>query len=44
MSRLVIGVIGSAGDTAPGSVVDILDVAVRVGAAVANAGAVLVSG
>ncbi|MGC0370522.1 TIGR00725 family protein [Microbacterium sp. SLBN-111] len=44
MTRLVIGVIGSAGDTAPGSVVDILDVAERVGAAVATAGAVLVSG
>lgn len=44
MSRRVIGVIGSAGDTAPGSVVDILDVAARVGAAVALAGAVLVSG
>jgi uncharacterized protein (TIGR00725 family) len=44
MRRRVIGVIGSAGDTAPGSVVDILDVAARVGAAVARAGAVLVSG
>lgn len=44
MNRPVIGIIGSAGDVAEGSAVDILDVAFEVGAGVARAGAVLVSG
>ncbi|SIR48211.1 TIGR00725 family protein [Microbacterium sp. RURRCA19A] len=44
MSALVIGIIGSAGDTVEGSRVDIIDAASRVGRGIAEAGAVLVSG
>lgn len=44
MSRLVIGIIGTAGEIAPGSTVGLLEAATQVGAGIARAGAVLVSG